>query len=97
MESKRVPKAMSQTMWIIIAILVAFIVALVLITIFTGTSNKAGKTSSTAINDSGSGMKTQTCYSLCESCKMTYGETGCGAAEWASMAGTCIDIMSSCS
>lgn len=84
MKGKKGHKGMSQTVWLLIALVVALVVGLLLITILSGTSKKASSQGDTAITDSGAGVDSLICTNLCESCKKTYSDC---AARWNSMRG----------
>ncbi len=68
-------KAMSNAMWLIVAIVVALVVALTVITVVNSTVNKSGEKGSTILDVFGETLLKQSCTQACDKCKDMGGGT----------------------
>jgi|GEM_PF-1871217 len=91
-------KGMSQAMWVIISLVVALVVALILIMVVSSSSTKAGKNAGSSMDASKTGIDAATCQTLCNNCKMIFGDV-CNT-KWIDAAGPyypkCNSILASC-
>ena len=82
---------MSQTIWIVMVIVVSLVVALILITMLYSTTKRAEAGTIEPIEQGGNTIKIEMCKRLCDSCRSLHGGD---CPDWATEGGTgenCMD------
>lgn len=87
-------KGTSETMWIIISIVIALAVAVVILLVFSSSTNKADKRNQDTSDNTNTVINAQLCQEKCNTCKQIYG-SGCN---WDNFGGDCVtkSIMTAC-
>lgn len=93
-------KGSSQTIWIIVAIIIALATALAIIVVTNQMINKGKDSAEGPMGTAADSLQVQTCQRACDNCKVLYG-AGCTTKWQESVGGKCVTssppILSECS
>lgn len=92
-------KGASQTIWIIVAIIIALATALAIIVVMNAMLNKGKTGASGPMDTAADSLQIQTCQRACDNCKVLYGPNDCPSKWSAGVGGKCVtdNILPDCS
>lgn len=83
-------KGASQTIWIIVAIIIALATALAIILVMNVMLKKGQTGASGPMDTAADSLQVQTCQRACDNCKVLYGPNECPAQWSAGVGGKCV-------